>query len=431
MAVMIYSLSNLFRIYLLRRYIQIFLGEGMEEKVSAKEVLLYGSFFLVNTSMSIIFHCVWLNILINVVYISLIVSIYTKSVKTVLFLTCFIYMIHMGCDVITSFLLEHSEQREVCMVSGVTTAFLILICELLMERIVNFRKNADEVQSIPLIFVPICSMVTVIFLVTIISSREGRMIIVAVSISLLFINFVVLYLYNMLQNAFHQKYENDMLKHKVRIYANQMNIILQNESKVRALKHDMKHHMNELKLLAIKNEDGLIQEYIDSMEEFIHNPKEIVSSGNTEIDSVLNYMLQKAKDELKEVNVGIRLPEATGHSFDINVILANLLENAIEAAKETEEKLLNLKIGARQGVLRIEIENSFCRELLVMNGEEKEGLQARRGTKGRLRFQTTKKNKEEHGFGLKNVQRMVEKHNGIMEAYANGKRFFVKLILYI
>ena len=95
MAVMIYSLSNLFRIYLLRRYIQIFLGEGMEEKVSAKEVLLYGSFFLVNTSMSIIFHCVWLNILINVVYISLIVSIYTKSVKTVLFLTCFIYMIHM------------------------------------------------------------------------------------------------------------------------------------------------------------------------------------------------------------------------------------------------------------------------------------------------------------------------------------------------
>ena len=210
-------------------------------------------------------------------------------------------------------------QREVCMVSGVTTAFLILICELLMERIVNFRKNADEVQSIPLIFVPICSMVTVIFLVTIISSREGRMIIVAVSISLLFINFVVLYLYNMLQKAFHQKYENDMLKHKVRIYANQMNIILQNESKVRALKHDMKHHMNELKLLAIKNEDGLIQEYIDSMEEFIHNPKEIVSSGNTEIDSVLNYMLQKAKDELKEVNVGIRLPEATGHSFDIKI----------------------------------------------------------------------------------------------------------------
>ena len=42
-----------------------------------------------------------------------------------------------------------------------------------------------------------------------------------------------------------------------------------------------------------------------------------------------------------------------------------------------------------------------------------------------------KKNKEEHGFGLKNVQKMVEKHNGIMEAYANGKRFFVKLILYI
>ena len=32
MAVSIYSLSNLFRIYLLRRYIHIFLGEEMEER---------------------------------------------------------------------------------------------------------------------------------------------------------------------------------------------------------------------------------------------------------------------------------------------------------------------------------------------------------------------------------------------------------------
>lgn len=426
MAVSIYSLSNLFRIYLLRRYIHIFLGEEMEERISGKEVLLYMGFFLVNTCMSIAFHSVWLNILINVAGISLIVSIYTKSMKTVLFLTCFIYMIHMVCDVISAFLLD-SLEREISMVSGVTTAFLILIGELLMEKIVNFRKNTDEVQNIPLIFVPLCSMATVVFLVSKISSKEGRMIIVAVSSSLLFINFVVLYLYNMLLKAFHEKYDNEMLKHKVQIYANQMNIILQNESKVRALKHDMKHHMNELKLLAIKNEDGLIQEYIDSMEEFIHNPKEIISSGNTEIDSVLNYMLHKAKEELKDVNIRIQLPKAIGHSFDINVIVGNLLENAIEAAKATEEKLLNLKIGVKQGVLRIEMENSFCKELLVMEGVGKTGFLG----DGRIRFQTTKKDKSEHGFGLYNVQKIVEKYNGIMEAFPRGERFLVKLILYI
>ena len=426
MTVAIYSLGNLFRIYLLRRYIHIFLGEEMEGKICGKEVMVYGGFFLTNTYMSIVFHSVWLNILINAAFISLIVSVYTKNVKTILFLTCFIYMIHMGCDVISTFLLDNLE-REINIVGGVTTAFLIFICELLLEKIVNFRKNTDEVQGMPLILVPFCSMATVIFLVSKISSEEGRMIIVAVSSSLLFINFVVLYLYNMLLKAFHEKYENEILKHEVRIYANQMNIILENDSKVRALKHDMKHHMNELKLLAIKNEDGLIQDYIDSMEEFIHNPKEIVSSGNTEIDSVLNYMLQKAKEELREVNVRVWLPKSVGHSFDINVIVGNLLENAMEAAKATEEKLLNLKIGVKQGVLRIEMENSFCRELLVQEGPEQAGLPAEE----RRRFRTTKKDKEEHGFGLGNVQKIVEKYNGIMEAYPKGGRFFVKLILYI
>ena len=108
-------------------------------------------------------------------------------------------------------------------------------------------------------------------------------------------NFLVLYLYNVLLRAFSQRYENEILKQKVQIYANQLDIILQNEDKVKRLRHDMKHHMNELKLLAIKNKDGSIQEYIDSMEEFINNPKEIVSSGNTEIDSVLNYMLQRRR----------------------------------------------------------------------------------------------------------------------------------------
>ena len=61
--IVIYSLSNLFRIYLLRKYIQIFLGDEMEDKMNIKEIVVYGGFFLLNTGASIAFHLVWLNIL--------------------------------------------------------------------------------------------------------------------------------------------------------------------------------------------------------------------------------------------------------------------------------------------------------------------------------------------------------------------------------
>ena len=426
--IVIYSLSNLFRIYLLRKYIQIFLGDEMEDKMNIKEIVVYGGFFLLNTGASIAFHLVWLNILLNIVGINMIVFLYTKSVKTSLFLTCSIYMIHMGCDVISFLLLGNMKRGEINLVSAVTTAILIFICELLTERIVNGRKREEE-GSISLIFVPVCSMIIVWILVSVMDNGSRKMFIVMVSASLLIVNFLVLYLYNVLLRAFSQRYENEILKQKVQIYANQLDIILQNEDKVKRLRHDMKHHMNELKLLAIKNKDGSIQEYIDSMEEFINNPKEIVSSGNTEIDSVLNYMLQKAKGELKDVEIDVQLPADVSHSFDINVILGNLLENAIEGAGGTEEKRLHVKIKLKQGVLRIEVENSFRKEMLVTKKES--GILSNGIYKKSIRFQTTTEDKEQHGIGLMNVKKIVEKYNGIMEAYPKGSLFYVKLILYM
>lgn len=439
----------------------------MEEKASWKEILAYGGLFLLNTALSLAFHQTWLNICINLAGIGLIVSLYVKSLKTNLFITFSIYVVHMGCDVITSFLLGNMNQWDINPVSSVTTVLMIFICELLMERMVNGRKSTDadkrkvfaakeqetegyadmDFSQLPyeltpqaagvLILVPFSSIVAVWILVSLIDPWDNRIAVIIGCFSLLVLNFLVFCLYDILRKAFSQQYENGILRQKVLVYANQMNIILQNENRVKALRHDMKHHMNEIKLLAIKNEDTLIQEYIDSMEEFIQNPREIVSSGNTEIDSVVNYMLFRAKEELKEVTIDMQLPEAVSHSFDINIILGNLLENAIEAARETEEKFLNVGIGLRQGVLRIEVENSFARPLLAAktpvcagSGQEKVFYQST--DSGQCsRFLTTKRDRKMHGLGLDSVRKIVEKHNGIMEAYSEGKYFFVKLILYM
>lgn len=439
---MIYSLGNLFRICLLRKYVQIFLGEEMEEKISWKEVFLYGGLFLLNTSLSLMLHLVWLNICINLAGIGLIVSLYTKSLKSNMFITFSIYLVHMGCDVITSFLMGDVVPGRINPVSAVTTVFLIFICVLLMERLVNDsrlpRGSASPQSAGVLVLVPFSSIIAVWMLVSMANSWNNRITVIIACFILLVLNFLVFFLYDMLRKAFSQQYENEILRQKVLVYANQMDIILQNENRVKALRHDMKHHMNELKLLAIKNGDMLIQEYIDSMEEFIENPKEIVSSGNMEIDSVLNYMLAKAKEELKEVKIDMQLPEAVSHSFDINVILGNLLENAIEAARETEEKLLNVRIRLKQGVLRIEVENSFDKTLISTaetsvskNSVEGKGNSRKDAGRRNPRFLTTKKDTKMHGLGLDSVGKMVEKHNGIMEAYPEGKRFYVKLILYI
>ncbi|MFQ8980382.1 MAG: GHKL domain-containing protein [Waltera sp.] len=80
----------------------------------------------------------------------------------------------------------------------------------------------------------------------------------------------------------------------------------------------------------------------------------------------------------------------------MNILLGNLLENAIEAAERTENKYLNVSITLQKGILRIRIDNSFVTESTSYK-EERDGSRI---------LQTTKKRKELHGIGLKNVKKI-------------------------
>lgn len=54
-----------------------------------------------------------------------------------------------------------------------------------------------------------------------------------------------------------------------------------------------------------------------------------------------------------------------------------------------------------------------------------------RERQGRQLLFTTKKEKEQHGFGLKSVEKIVEAYHGTMEITAQKDLFCVNLILYM
>lgn len=408
--------SNLFRVYLIYKFIQIFVCETKQSKI--KEIVPYIVFCFVNTTLFLIFHLVWVNILCNLIGISILVRLYTKSWKTNLFVTTSIYIINMGCDIFATLMfVNYEDGNPYSQIYATIGVFLIFVCELLIKKIVGGRKNGNNMYNVSLIWVPICSIILLhILMRTNSCTHKG---IAIISCGLLSINFLMFYFYSLLLKSFEQKYEAEALRKMVQIYANQLDVILQSEGKIKALRHDMKHHMNELKLMAVRYENKDIQDYIEDMESFIQNPNEIVSSGNVEIDSVLNYILQKAKENLITVKVKVQIPEKLQHSFDINVLVGNLLENAIEAAVKTEEKYLNVEMREKKGVLTIKIENSFIPKLLV----KKET--------GKADFFTTKDSTDHHGIGLQNVKKIIEKYNGIMDVETQGTIFCVKLLLYM
>lgn len=412
------AVTNLLRMYLIYRFVSIFFAE---QKIDKKgEFCAYAFFYIMNTSLFLIFHTAWINISCNLICISIIIYLYTKSIRTIIFITCSIYAIMMGCDIAATLLFVNYKDGEAhSQVCAVIAVFLIFICEVLAEKIINVKKNMEMAHKFPLIFVPISSIMVLCLLIYSDTCRD--MGIVIVSMGLLIINYLMLYLYNLLLHSIIQKYEADLLQQQVQIYSHQLEVITQSEEKVKALRHDMKHHMNEIKLLANKYDVIEIQKYIDHMEAFVHNGNEIVSSGNVEIDSVLNYMLQKAREELKTVTAKIVLPESITHYFDINVLSGNLLENAIEAARQTEEQYLYISMVLKKGVLKIKVENSFLgADSINMKSED-----------DRILWKTTKAEKEQHGIGLRNVRKIVELYDGIMETKIHDNIFCVNLVLYM
>ena len=127
-------------------------------------------------------------------------------------------------------------------------------------------------------------------------------------------------------------------------------------------------------------------------------------------------MIEKANTVLEHVEAEVKIPqELNVDSFELTVILGNLLENAIEAALQAEEKTLKFKMYAEKGLVFINITNKYAGKI------EKEGN----------RFISSKKDGMNHGFGIENVREVVERYNGAMDVTYNEDTFKVRVMLYL
>lgn len=90
------------------------------------------------------------------------------------------------------------------------------------------------------------------------------------------------------------------------------------------------------------------------------------------------------------------------------------MENAIDAAKDSPEKWLEVFLNYERGMLFIRIRNSYS------NAVQKRGNN----------YVTTKKKGQGHGIGLQNVKKVVDNYKGEMQISDENNIFDVKIILY-
>lgn len=225
-----------------------------------------------------------------------------------------------------------------------------------------------------------------------------------------------LYFYSAMEEAYETKIEYELDTQAIEIYKNQLDIIINSQEQLRSFQHDIKYHMRELMSMAKEKEIGRIIAYLENMKYEVENPDETVYSGNKEIDGSLNYFLRAAQGKLKNVITKVTVPAQINiKPFDLNVILSNLLDNAIFAAEKTERKYIKIEITERKKLLYIHVENSYSGIL----------------KKDRENLKSTKPEAILHGYGLKNVKKVVKKYHGTIDIIYLEKIFCVDIMLYL
>ena len=153
------------------------------------------------------------------------------------------------------------------------------------------------------------------------------------------------------------------------------------------------------------------KKYVDELceERNAISAKIIADTGNYTLDSILNYEYERAKAYDIEISYDCVIPKELELSpKDMSIILMNLLDNAIEAVRKEEKKKITCKIVYRKPQLLIRVTNPCTGET---------------GTLGK----TTKKNAVEHGYGLKNVEKVTDQYLGTMKVERKKDEFDVKI----
>ncbi len=241
---------------------------------------------------------------------------------------------------------------------------------------------------------------------------------IAVSIiAVLIINFTVFFLFDRVARLYQEKQEKGLIEQQNKYYENQLQIINETQEASNILRHDMKNHLRSLFSDIKSGNLSEAQKHISDIVDVFESGTEIIDTGYPSIDSLVNFKLQAAKQNGVRVSVNASLPSDLNlSSFDMTVILGNLLDNALQAVSHvTEIGFIDFAIHYSKGMLLIKVANPF--KIAVKREKEK--------------IVTSKADRDNHGYGLRSVNEAVEKYNGTIEIETDDNIFTITAILYV
>lgn len=263
----------------------------------------------------------------------------------------------------------------------------------------NERRKESPAASLILFLLPISSTLIIYAILYALAEYElGQVFLTLLLIGivvLLFSNIAVFWVYEFTLKTQSRNMELEFEQQKEKTTAEYYNLLIDQNENSRIVIHDIKRHLNAIKSIA---GDNAVTEYIDNFIEDFSVNKAVDYCNNPMVNSIVNRYKSLCDKLGVKINIDIRRTDFGFMSEpDITALLDNLLENAVEAAQNTDNGFIDFSMFVRKNkYLSIRITNSVKNNIAVKNG----------------RIESSKKSASIHGIGLKSIQRVVKKYDG-------------------
>lgn len=287
-----------------------------------------------------------------------------------------------------------------------------------------FGKRLKSIQQmdIPksywglLLMIPACSIWIIYTLYGL--YQESQVMLIEVSSSLLLLLGMIFgstVIYEKIADYFNEKLKNHALSSQIEVLGEKQNNQAVLHRETMNVEHDLKNKLLPV-LYSLNNKEFLdareaVSQILGDLND-IHNISDI---GIECIDDMINYKAAIARKDDITFHVDNNIENRPDIPFmDISAAIGIALDNAIEACqKEGANKDIYIDFICKSGIFITRIENDLVEELRT----DKHGV-----------YLTAKPDSDKHGFGIKSIQTILDRHNGELHIEVKGGKFILIII---
>lgn len=297
-----------------------------------------------------------------------------------------------------------------CIITAVTFIFLIRHVSQATSQLLTKPTSSIIIFGIlPLVYY-IFDYVSSVYTTLLYSGKEIVVEFMGFVLCISYIIFIFLY-FKQYEEKREAEQLNTLIEMKRKQSEKDIEIIRRSENTIRILRHDIRHFLMNISSLIENGENDKAIKYIGDVVSYADNTAVKKYCGNELVNLIISSFEEEIKKNGIEFKYRFEIPEFLPISeIDLSSILSNAIENAVNAARDADVKLIDIYMSKTNGKLLISVKNTFLKAPEMVNG-------------------IPTASKEGHGYGTQSIRYTTEKLKGNCHFTVSGNLFVLQIII--